>query len=316
LDTEARLEKLLIRDISTISDDLLIIGEQVTTDFGGAIDLLCLDRNGDVVIVELKRERTPRDVTAQALDYASWVRDLSAERIIEIANTYLGSEGSLEEAFKQRFGADLPEALNTDHKMLIVASEIDANSERIITYLSSSYGVPINAVTFQYFCEDKKELLARVFLIEPSQAEPSSGKRRLLSWEKANEIAESKGLGQIYRRLVEGLTGCFDQRAATASTGAFLGIMEGRRYTIFHLVPGKSDSSQGVRFEVYIDRLSDYLGAKKDEVIKVLPSESKKYEPWKGAPSMLAGFFRDIGETDRFLSALEEFKRRQAARKN
>jgi len=76
LDLEERLEGLLHGDVSVLSDDLLVIGRQTQTGFGGYIDLLCLDRNGDVVIVELKRDKTPRDITAQVLDYASWVRDL------------------------------------------------------------------------------------------------------------------------------------------------------------------------------------------------------------------------------------------------
>ena len=85
LDLEARLEKWLEQDISILSSDLLVIGRQVDTDFGGFIDLLCLDYNGDVVIVELKRDKTPREVTAQALDYASWVVALSNDKITEIA---------------------------------------------------------------------------------------------------------------------------------------------------------------------------------------------------------------------------------------
>jgi hypothetical protein len=43
--------------------------------------LLCIERTGDLVIVELKRDKTPREITAQTLDYASWVTELSRERI-------------------------------------------------------------------------------------------------------------------------------------------------------------------------------------------------------------------------------------------
>jgi RecB family endonuclease NucS len=46
---------------------LLIIGRQVITNLGSIIDLLALDRRGDVVVIELKRDRTPRDTLAQAL---------------------------------------------------------------------------------------------------------------------------------------------------------------------------------------------------------------------------------------------------------
>ncbi|RLG19778.1 hypothetical protein DRN74_06385 [Candidatus Micrarchaeota archaeon] len=104
LDWEERIEKWLEQDISIVSDDLLVIGRQVETDFGGLIDLLCLDRTGDLVIVELKRDKTPREVTAQALDYASWVKELSSERVTEIASKYFGggcfARGCLQAAFR------------------------------------------------------------------------------------------------------------------------------------------------------------------------------------------------------------------------
>ena len=72
----------------------MVIGRQVETDFGGYIDLLCLDSKGDVVIIELKRGRTPREVTVQTLDYASWVNKLSHDKIAEIAS----------ERFEAQFG--------------------------------------------------------------------------------------------------------------------------------------------------------------------------------------------------------------------
>ncbi|MBK8232362.1 MAG: DUF91 domain-containing protein [Candidatus Eisenbacteria bacterium] len=77
LDLEARIEAWLEQDIAVLDPGLLVIGRQVETDFGGLIDLLCLNAAGDLVVVELKRDRTPREITAQILDYASWASELS-----------------------------------------------------------------------------------------------------------------------------------------------------------------------------------------------------------------------------------------------
>src|ERR1035441_1455461 len=127
LDLEKRIEKWIVSDISVLSPDLLIIGEQVATAFGKYIDLLCLNSSGDLVIVELKRDKTPRDVTAQTLDYASWIKDLSVEDIEAIASKYLKGT-TLEAAFLSRFETDLPEVINEHHRMLVVASEIDGST--------------------------------------------------------------------------------------------------------------------------------------------------------------------------------------------
>ena len=182
LDLESRLQAWLVRDISILDPALMVIGREVETDFGGFIDLLCIDAVGDLIIVELKRDRTPREVTAQALDYASWVTDLSNDDVTAIANGYLG-EG-FESVFRTKFGLELPETLNADHRILVVGSEIDASSERIMRYLSDVHGVNINAATFHYFRpQDGSELLARVFVLKPSEVElktrtKGSSKRR------------------------------------------------------------------------------------------------------------------------------------------
>ena len=150
LGSEKRVENWVKNEISVISNDLLVIGHRVWTGFG-AIDVLCIDRYGDIVAVELKREPTVKDVVAQILDYGSWVKDLLKEGIIEIANLYLGNEGPLEEAFRKRFGMEIPKQLNDGHELLIVAPDLDSGTRRIIEYLSGYYSIRINAVVFDYF---------------------------------------------------------------------------------------------------------------------------------------------------------------------
>lgn len=316
LDLEERIEKWLEQDISIIADDLLVIGKKVKTDFGGEIDLLCLDRNGDVVIVELKRQRTPREVTAQTLDYASWVKDLSNDKITEIAEKYFGEEGSLEKVFQEKFGVELHETLNEHHKMLIVASEIDSSSERIIKYLSDSYGVGINAATFHYVRDDEgKEFLARVFLIEPSevdyktQTKTASKRKPPLTYEELQAIAQRNGVGELYGQLVIEVTNYFDQKSTTRSTIAFDGVIGKRRNRIFSLVPGESASDKGVQFQVYADRFAEYFGIDKKEALQGLPFYEKiaEYEEWAGEYGK--GYFKGKSQIDGFIRKLIEWKK-------
>jgi hypothetical protein len=209
LNLERRLEDWLEEDISMLSKDLLVIGRQIRTDFGGIVDLLCLDSRGDLTIVELKRDKTPREITAQVLDYATWVKDLSHERITEIVNARLGEKDSLEDAFHRRFHTELPEVINENHHMLIVASGMDASSERIVHYLSDTYGVSINVVTFEYFRNaEGREFLARVFLIEPEQVEYKTrtiGGTKRTSSSTVDDIcarADEEGIGEEFRKIL------------------------------------------------------------------------------------------------------------------
>ncbi len=166
LDQEARLETLLTHDVSVLGLDILVIGRQVLTAHGKRIDLLGVDVEGDLHVIELKRDKTPREVIAQSLDYGSWVQSLTREEIADIY-TRFADGGALEAAFAERFGGRLPEVINEAHHLVIVASELDPSTERIVTYLRSSYDVPLNALFFRYFADEDREYLARSWLVDP-----------------------------------------------------------------------------------------------------------------------------------------------------
>ncbi len=189
METEKRLEDILAEDLSIVDPDLLLIGRQVPTRFGGFIDLLAMDRDGNLTVIELKRNKTPRDVVAQVLDYGSWVRDLEYEEIAGIFEAYKDKyfpneqETSLDEAFCQFFDVqEMPETLNESHKLIIVAAKLDSSTERIINYLTE-FGVAVNAVFFRFFRDGEQEYLTRAWLIEPEQVEARvTEKREKVPW--------------------------------------------------------------------------------------------------------------------------------------
>ena len=89
LKSEGLLEDVLADDISIIDPNLLLIGRQVPTSYSKFIDLLTIDADGNLVVLELKRDRTPREVVAQLLDYGSWIRELEDEDIASLFGNYL-----------------------------------------------------------------------------------------------------------------------------------------------------------------------------------------------------------------------------------
>jgi hypothetical protein len=185
MELESRLEDILADDISIINPDILLIGRQVTTSYGKFIDLLAIDANGNLIVIELKRNRTPREVIAQLLDYGSWVRDLEDDDIASIFSDYVRShcpiyEGkSLDQVFCEKFNInEMPASLNESHELIVVAGELDDSTERIINYLADEYGVAINAVFFRFFKNGEQEYLTRAWMIDPGQAEIIVEKKR------------------------------------------------------------------------------------------------------------------------------------------
>ncbi len=190
METENLLEQVIAEDISIIAPNLLLIGRQVPTAFGKFIDLLAMDVDGNLVVIELKRNRTPREIVAQLLDYGSWVRSLEDDELANIFESYLakyhpGHVGtSLDKAFCERFNVqDTPDSLNESHKLVVVAGELDDSTERIIGYLADEYGVAINAVFFRFFRDDGRDYLTRAWLIDPVDVEAKvEEKREKLPW--------------------------------------------------------------------------------------------------------------------------------------
>ncbi|WP_084385835.1 endonuclease NucS domain-containing protein [Methanoculleus horonobensis] len=176
INSERRLEDILTDDISILDEDLLLIGRQVPTIFGKYIDLLAINKDGKLTIIELKRDRAPREVIAQILDYASWVKDLSYDDVKNYCQDY--HEMDFESLFAEKFGIAPPEMINQEHNMLIVCSELDNETERILNYLSDNYYVPINAVFFRFFTDLGSDYLTRSWLIDPVKVEEKSSNSR------------------------------------------------------------------------------------------------------------------------------------------
>ncbi|MBP8882308.1 MAG: DUF91 domain-containing protein [Dermatophilaceae bacterium] len=166
LPSEATLEQYLEKDPSLLGERLLVIGRQVRTPHGKLIDLLAMDVDGNLHVLELKREKTPRDVVAQVLDYGSWASTLNRDAIIDLANDHL--DEPFEAAYDAVFGGAPPDELNAQSRLTIVATDLDPGSERIVTYLRT-FGVPVNAVFFSYLEEEGRRYLTRSWLAQDDE---------------------------------------------------------------------------------------------------------------------------------------------------
>lgn len=197
--SEAELEDLLDSHIELLNPNWLVIGRQVIMPSGKRIDLLCMDQDGDLIVVELKKDLTPREVTAQAIDYAASVSVFSpaliADTYLEYAKKYLSLEQSLDDAFQKKYSVPLDEGIINQQnvKMVIVATSMDSSTERIITYLRNTYMVDINVLFFRVFTCDGKRLISRAWFAEDSEETP------------APIVSTGKWNGEYYVSFGEGL---------------------------------------------------------------------------------------------------------------
>lgn len=223
ISSEERLEDILERRVGILGlGNLFQIGRQVVTDFGKRIDLLAIDAQGDLYVIELKKDRTPREVVAQTLEYGFWVQSLSFEAIRELYAKHHEGE-DFDSAFTSHFEAEIPEAVNTSHQLVVVATGMDVSTEQIVDYVRG-YGVPINVLFFQYLNDDDREYLARSWLTDPELETSSGAGKKQAPWNGVDffvAVGEndernwddmvrygfvSAGHGEKYRKAMENLS--------------------------------------------------------------------------------------------------------------
>ena len=180
LTDEKELELLLRDNIEILDKGWLVISNQVKTDAGKFIDILCIDHDGDLVVVELKKDLTPREVTAQVIDYAASVSKMTAEEIAQLYLSFTNGNETLNAAFQKKFGTALDEgSVNQKVKMVIVAAKMDDGTERIIRFLRETYGVDINILFFRVFQCSNERLISRTWFEEDiEEAAPAEVKKK------------------------------------------------------------------------------------------------------------------------------------------
>ncbi len=128
---------------------MLSLGTEIKTGHDHYIDNLFLDGTGCLVVAELKRGKSPRDVTAQAVDYGAYASSLDWERIDALCRKRHGGT-PLDEAYRECLGYQLQKPPNPEHRLLIVAETFDPSVEDAAAYLNNN-GVDLTLLAFSYF---------------------------------------------------------------------------------------------------------------------------------------------------------------------
>ncbi len=170
LELERYLEDWLENSPYALTQEpLLWIGRQTSAqDEEGTIfpDLLGVDSEGNLVIVELKKDRAPREVVAQLLEYAAWAAELSDVQIHGIAEDYFNKHDGLGKTFDDAFRDvfDMPETdetptLNRTMRLFIAAEEIPTRVARVCRFLRTSQGMDISCIDVSTFQTEAGERL-------------------------------------------------------------------------------------------------------------------------------------------------------------
>jgi len=171
------LEKWIKTNPKILGEDILIVGEQVYTK-SGVLDFLGLDNSGNTVIVELKRDKLPREVLTQAIDYASDVATWDVDKLSEVCMNHNG-QALYDYLSENLMGVELDElVINQAQRLLLVGFSIEESLNRMIEWLSKNYDIGINAIILQYVkTSSGNELLSKTVII-PEEVEKAKTDRK------------------------------------------------------------------------------------------------------------------------------------------
>ncbi len=203
---------------AVIQDELVLwIDRQASAqDEEGTIypDLLGVDSEGNIVIVEFKRGKTPRTVVAQLLEYAAWADALQPEQIHDLADTYFEKRDEFRgktfpDAFREVF--DIPEtdelpSLKRKLRLFVIAEEIQPRVASVCRFLRRSYKMDVSCITVSKFqTESGDEIVSTETKV--GNEEITTLKTRQQRTSPGSQWQGNKGVREVVLETVQEFTG-------------------------------------------------------------------------------------------------------------
>ncbi len=205
---EADLQEALREHPEFIEDGLFVISDEFSdwSDSGRSIDLLCVDSDGNLVVVELKRADGAH-MELQAIRYAAMMANFPTQRIIEGHGRYLRNKGeSGDPLAEQRIREHLELApdeeisIATEHPRIVLISE-DFNKEITTSVLwLNEMGLDIRCVRVRTYRHEEK------LLLDIDQVIPLPEAEEYMVTARNREQEARASTGNASRRAVPGIS--------------------------------------------------------------------------------------------------------------
>lgn len=281
IDLETHLEGWLAQDPQMVEPGLHLLARQLSL-VGGTVDLLCLDRNGRLVVIEIKRGDATRDALAQALDYSACLATMDANDLkdaIDSNRTNSGLVGSLAQALEATLGPQdaaswVPDA--DPPRITIVGLRMDSSLRRVVDYLTSQFDLPINGVFFDVFANATgQQMLVKSAVVDDEQAAQQGKKRGRggLAHENILERAEQEGCRSFVEPILKAWHDATGRspRPERRCYWSLAAKMSGRA-VIANLWPWTEEQAHAKKawLEVVATKMADDLGVGKEQLLRAL----------------------------------------------
>lgn len=208
-----------------LGEELLVIGKEVILPSGKRLDLLCIDRRGNVAVVELKRDDSGSSIEWQAIKYASYCSKLLPNEIYRQYATYMGKTDA-EAAHEINEFIDVEaEGLNSEQRIILVAREFNSEVLSAVLWLRE-YGLDIQCTRLAPYVDADNELFIKPETIIPLPEAKDYIERKEFK-QRASVTSKKNWTGYWFVNVGEGPHRTWDDNVRFG----FIGAGQGRRYS-------------------------------------------------------------------------------------
>jgi hypothetical protein len=278
------LQEWIANNPSCLNEDILIIQKEFDgfNDTNERLDLLAVDKQGNLVIIENKLDDTGKDVTWQVIKYASYCATLNSTQIVAIFSQYLlkiGSDESAEELLTEFLETeDFREKLNigNSQRIMLIAGEFRKEVTSSVLWLMN-YGLRIQCFKTTPFRLGEQLFLNMEQIIPIKEAEDFVISMANKSREEVGVQEENKERYSVrinfwkqYLKEINKVTSLYQN--VSPSKDSWIGRGSGMSSVGYNSVATRSY----IRIELYINSgdksnnkaIFDSLFAKKDKIEK------------------------------------------------
>ena len=261
------LQRLLREQIQIVSPETLVIGEEFGEweDSRRRIDLLGLDKTGNLVVIELKRTDDGGHMELQAIRYAAMVSQMTFDQAVDAYANYLEANGREEDAREVILSFLDWEEPNDDQfaqdvRVVLVSAEFSKEITTSVMWLNER-GLDIRCVRLKPYNLDGRTLVdvqqiiplpeANEYQIQLREKKQQERKARSQKWDEAafmQELEKNAGsLVDIAKNVNRWIGPLVDEITWGQATGRMVPTIHenGNRYQLFVI---RADGMMVVRF--------------------------------------------------------------------
>lgn len=144
----------ICKNPEVIEPGLTVIGRRVACG-SKELDVLAIDSENRIVVIEAKRDKAPREVVGQVIDYASRLDSWESEKYAEVYMSHC-SQNSIPRSLKD----SIFDSLSDELRLLIVCFGVDDDTKRMVNWLAEYCGLNISFSVFSFGAHEGQRYLA------------------------------------------------------------------------------------------------------------------------------------------------------------